>query len=76
VNSIASSASEQASGVAEISIGVSQLDQVTQQNVAMVQDTSIASQKMSEEATRLTELLQRFAGDHQQGQIDNGVVAA
>jgi methyl-accepting chemotaxis protein len=76
VNSIASSASEQASGVAEISIGVSQLDQVTQQNAAMVQDTSIASQKMSEEATRLTELLQRFAGDDQHRQIDNGAVAA
>jgi hypothetical protein len=31
---------------------------------------------MSEEATRLTELLQRFAGDDQHRQIDNGAVAA
>lgn len=76
VNSIASSASEQASGVAEISIGVSQLDQVTQQNVAMVHDTSAASQRMSEEATRLTELLQRFAGDDQSAQLEDEATAA
>lgn len=76
VTSIASSASEQASGVAEISIGVSQLDQVTQQNVAMVHDTSTASQRMSEEATRLTELLQRFAGDGQRAQSEDVDVAA
>ena len=65
VSSIAISSSEQASGVAEISIGVSQLDQVTQQNAAMVHETRNASQRMSGEASRLTDLLQRFAVNDQ-----------
>ncbi|OIQ37741.1 MAG: chemotaxis protein [Roseobacter sp. MedPE-SW] len=71
VSSIASSATEQASGLREINTGVAQLDQVTQENAAMVQETSGASQKMKDEASRLSELLHRFAGsgspdlDHQ-----------
>ncbi len=68
VSAIASSASEQASGLREINIGVAQLDEVTQQNAAMAQETSSASQKMKSEASRLTELLRRFTdgqGDQQ-----------
>ncbi|MDE4172848.1 methyl-accepting chemotaxis protein [Phaeobacter sp. PT47_59] len=61
VSAIAASATEQASGLQEINVGVSQLDQVTQQNAAMVQETSSASQKMKSEASRLAELLQRFS---------------
>ena len=62
VSSIAASATEQASGLREINIGVSQLDKVTQENAAMVQETNSASQKMTDEASRLSNLLQRFAG--------------
>ncbi|ANP38118.1 chemotaxis protein [Phaeobacter gallaeciensis] len=62
VSSIASSATEQASGLQEINVGVAQLDQVTQQNAAMVHETIGASQKMQSESSRLTDLLQRFAG--------------
>ena len=62
VSSIAASATEQASGLREINIGVAQLDKVTQENAAMVQETSSASQKMKDEASRLSNLLQRFAG--------------
>jgi methyl-accepting chemotaxis protein len=62
VSSIAASATEQASGLREINIGVSQLDKVTQENAAMVQETNSASQKMKDEASRLSNLLQRFAG--------------
>jgi methyl-accepting chemotaxis protein len=63
VSSIASSATEQASGLREINVGVAQLDKVTQENAAMVQDTSNASQTMRNEASRLTDLLQKFAGE-------------
>ncbi len=60
VSAIASSAGEQAAGIKEINIGVAQLDQVTQENAAMVQETYSASQQMRTQASRLTELLHGF----------------
>ncbi|MGP6087675.1 methyl-accepting chemotaxis protein [Antarctobacter jejuensis] len=61
VSDIARSARDQASGVQEISVGVSELDKVTQQNAAMVSQTSSASRQLSVEAARLTDVLARFS---------------
>ncbi len=65
VSAIANSSSEQASGIKEINIGVAQLDKVTQENAAMVQETYGASQEMRTQATRLSDLLQGFMGSAQ-----------
>mgnify|MGYP000604420090 CR=1 FL=1 len=62
VSAIANSSSEQASGIKEINIGVAQLDKVTQENAAMVQETYGASQEMRTQATRLADLLEGFKG--------------
>ncbi|KJZ24964.1 methyl-accepting chemotaxis protein [Tritonibacter mobilis] len=62
VSAIAASSGEQAAGIKEINIGVAQLDKVTQENAAMVQETYGASQEMRTQATRLTGLLQSFTG--------------
>jgi len=62
VSAIASSSGEQAAGIKEINIGVAQLDTVTQENAAMVQETYGASQEMRGQASRLSELLQSFTG--------------
>lgn len=62
VSAIANSSSEQASGIKEINIGVAQLDKVTQENAAMVQETYGASQEMRTQATRLADLLEGFMG--------------
>ncbi len=62
VSAIAASSGEQAAGIKEINIGVAQLDKVTQENAAMVQETYGASQEMRTQATRLTDLLQSFTG--------------
>ncbi len=62
VSDIATSAKEQAGGVREISAGVGELDKVTQQNAAMVSQTSSASRQLSVEACRLSEVLSRFSG--------------
>ncbi|WP_299931731.1 HAMP domain-containing methyl-accepting chemotaxis protein [uncultured Pelagimonas sp.] len=62
VAGIAISAREQASAVKEINLGVAELDKVTQQNAAMVGDATTSSQELSQEASRLTDLLERFAG--------------
>ncbi|MFZ7091544.1 methyl-accepting chemotaxis protein [Primorskyibacter sp. 2E233] len=71
VSDIATSAKEQASGVQEINIGVAELDKVTQQNAAMVNQTTAASRQLSEEAGRLSGLLAHFSrGDETPKQVE------
>lgn len=65
VSGIATSAKDQANGVREINIGVSELDKVTQQNAAMVNQTNSASEDLRIEATRLSDVLARFSGADQ-----------
>ena len=60
ISGIAAGASAQSSGLKEINIGVSQLDQVTQQNAAMVQMASSASEKLSNQARHLEDLVSGF----------------
>jgi methyl-accepting chemotaxis protein len=60
VHSIATASSEQSIGLQEINIAVNQMDQVTQSNAAMVQETTAATHLLSTEATRLAELISHF----------------
>ncbi|WP_164738332.1 methyl-accepting chemotaxis protein, partial [Frigidibacter oleivorans] len=60
VADIATSAREQSSGLAEINLAVGQLDQVTQQNAAMFEETTAASHALTREAEALAETMQRF----------------
>ena len=55
VRDMAASAQEQARGLAEVNTAVNQMDQVTQQNAAMVEQTTAASHALAREATRLAE---------------------
>ena len=60
VGEIAASAKEQASGLAEVNVAVNQMDQVTQQNAAMVEQSTAASHALSNEAAELERLIGRF----------------
>lgn len=60
VASIATSAREQASGLAEINTAVNDLDQVTQQNAAMFEETTAASHSLTSEADSLANAVARF----------------
>ncbi|AYC99455.1 methyl-accepting chemotaxis protein [Neorhizobium sp. NCHU2750] len=60
IREISSSAGEQAVGLKEINSAVNQMDQVTQQNAAMVEETTAASAVLNGEAETLRELVQRF----------------
>ncbi len=60
VSEIARGAAEQSTTLVEINSGVGQLDQVTQQNVAMVEETSGVSQTLSNDADQLTQQLDVF----------------
>ena len=55
VSAMAASAQEQARGLAEVNTTTNQMDQVTQQNAAMVEETTAASHALAQEATRLAE---------------------
>ncbi|TCM58803.1 methyl-accepting chemotaxis sensory transducer with Cache sensor [Rhizobium sp. PP-F2F-G48] len=60
VVSIATSAREQATGLQEVNIAVNSMDQMTQQNAAMVEETTASSQTLAEESRTLMALLQTF----------------
>ncbi|KSV93934.1 methyl-accepting chemotaxis protein [Sinorhizobium sp. GL28] len=60
MDAIAISAQEQSAGLSEVNTAVNQMDQVTQQNAAMVEEANAASATLAQEAGRLRELIARF----------------
>ena len=60
VAEIAASAQEQSTGLHQVNIAVNQMDQVTQQNAAMVEQTTAASHSLAKEAGELAQLMTRF----------------
>jgi methyl-accepting chemotaxis protein len=60
VADIAGSATEQSSGLAQVNIAVNQMDQVTQQNAAMVEQSTAAAHSLANEANELSRLISRF----------------
>ncbi|TCD10963.1 methyl-accepting chemotaxis protein [Oricola cellulosilytica] len=61
IASIAKAAREQATGLAEINSAVGQMDKVTQQNAAMVEETTAVTHRLAGDADSLTALVGRFA---------------
>ncbi|MND46682.1 Methyl-accepting chemotaxis protein IV [compost metagenome] len=60
VSAIVEASREQASSLREISQAVNHMDQATQQNAAMVEETTAASHSLASEAKSLRELLMQF----------------
>lgn len=60
VSGIASAASEQSVGLAEINAGINQLDQVTQQNAAVAEESSAAAVSLQQRSSELTQDILRF----------------
>ena len=60
MDAIATSAREQSVGLSEVNTAVNQMDQVTQQNAAMVEEANAAASTLATEASRLRELIGRF----------------
>jgi methyl-accepting chemotaxis protein len=60
VAEIAVAAREQATSLREVSAAGDQMDKVTQQNAAMVEQTTAAAQSLTQETENLAELLHRF----------------
>jgi methyl-accepting chemotaxis protein len=60
---IAASAREQASGLQEVNTAINQMDRVTQQNAAMVEQSTAASHMLAEQSRDLADLVARFELD-------------
>ncbi|MDC9835878.1 methyl-accepting chemotaxis protein [Rhizobium binxianense] len=60
MDALAASARDQATSLSEVNSAMRQLDQVTQQNAAMVEETTAAGVTLAGEAERLRELVTQF----------------
>ncbi|NQX75130.1 MAG: HAMP domain-containing protein [Epibacterium sp.] len=63
VSDIANGAEEQSTGLVEINTGMNQLDQVTQQNAAMVEEATAAGHLLNSDSTKLAEMVSKFQTD-------------
>ncbi|MBT9598748.1 MAG: HAMP domain-containing protein [Vitreoscilla sp.] len=57
---ISTSTVEQRDGIGQVNTSVTQLDQVTQQNAALVEESAAAGESMKEQAVRLNEIVAAF----------------
>ena len=60
MESIATSAREQSTGLSEVNQAVNSMDQTTQKNAAMVEQTTAASASLAMEAAKLRDLVRQF----------------
>jgi len=63
MDAIAISAKEQSTGLSEVNQAVNSMDQTTQQNAAMVEQSNAASSELAAEAGKLRELISQFTID-------------
>lgn len=60
ITQMAASSKEQAKGLAEVNSAVNQMDQTTQQNAAMVEESTAASRGLTHQSVELMSLIGRF----------------
>jgi methyl-accepting chemotaxis protein len=60
IGEITAAATEQSQGIGEVNGAVSQLDQMTQQNAALVEQSAAAAESLREQATRLSGVVATF----------------
>ncbi|NIZ59701.1 chemotaxis protein [Sedimentitalea sp. CY04] len=60
ITEMSEGSAEQSTGLGEINLGVTQLDQVTQQNAAMVEQATAAGHLLNGDATKLSDMVSQF----------------
>jgi methyl-accepting chemotaxis protein len=63
IGEITAAAAEQSSGLGSVNASVSQLDQMTQQNAALVEQSAAAAESLKQQAQRLNEVVAGFRVD-------------
>jgi len=68
VAEIAAASNEQASGIDQVNRAVMQMDEVTQQNASLVEETAAASRSMQDQAAKLLDRVAFFSLDGEDGE--------
>jgi methyl-accepting chemotaxis protein-1 (serine sensor receptor) len=68
IGEITSAAVEQSSGISQVNEAVTQMDQVTQQNAALVEESAAAAASLKEQADRLARAVAVFRLSHAEAQ--------
>ncbi|BFO55938.1 methyl-accepting chemotaxis protein [Acidovorax sacchari] len=64
IGEVSTAANEQSQGIGQVNVALGQLDQMTQQNAALVEQSAAAAQSMKDQALRLAEMASRFQLGH------------
>ncbi len=60
IGEINSAAAEQATGIGQVNSSVGEIDRMTQQNAALVEESAAAAESLREQAARLSQVVQQF----------------
>ena len=60
MSEITSASAEQSDGIEQVNVAITQMDQVTQQNAALVEQAAAAAESMQDQAARLSEVVSIF----------------
>ena len=60
IGEISTAAAEQSDGISQVNVAVTQLDQMTQQNGALVGESTTAAENLREQAQHLADLVAAF----------------
>jgi len=69
IGEISAAASEQSQGIGQVNVAVSQLDQMTQQNAALVEESTAAAESLKDQAARLSEVVGAFRLEAPSGKL-------
>ncbi|WP_081768627.1 methyl-accepting chemotaxis protein [Herbaspirillum sp. RV1423] len=72
VSEISTSSREQSDGIEQVNLAITQMDQVTQENAALVEQSAAAAQAMQNQAGQLSELMGTFKLDDDAHQVVKG----
>ena len=60
IGEITAAAGEQSDGIGQVNVAVTQLDQMTQQNAALVEQSAAAAERLKDQASRLAQVVATF----------------
>jgi methyl-accepting chemotaxis protein len=63
IGEITAASGEQSDGIGQVNVAVNQLDQMTQQNAALVEQSAAAAESLKDQANRLAQVIQIFKLD-------------
>lgn len=67
---ITAATGEQSDGIGQVNVAVAELDRMTQENAAMVEESTTAAEQLKEQAIHLTNIISNFKLSQQQAQED------